>query len=311
MAFPDRAADHVRDDDNGKPATDKPDSCDDLPMVPAEHDRRSTAFTAASVPENYQQRLAPVVFEPWARILLDAVGVSTGDQVLDVACGTGVVARRAAERAAGTGRVVAADVSEAMLGFAAAVPVPDGAAPVEYVRASADELPFADATFDAVTCQQGLQFFGERAAAAQEMRRVVRPGGVVGVAVWADGHRLEPFDDYAEALAAAGVEPPFPGAFTHASFVMGTDEVRALLRSAGFSDVDVSVVDHVTVWPDAESAASGILGSPFGPVLNGLVPERRNEVQAELLRRFGAGGHGGPVRRTMTAVIARATAAPA
>jgi SAM-dependent methyltransferase len=277
-------------------------------MSSGSHNDRSTAFAAASVPGNYQERLAPVVFEPWAEILVDTVGLTPGDSVLDIASGTGVVARLAARRAAPAGRVVASDVSEAMLAHAATCPAPHDAAPITRVRASADELPFPAATFDVVLCQQGLQFFPDRAAAVREMRRVVRPGGVVGVAVWAADHRLEPFADYSEALAAAGATPPFPGAFDNASFVMGADEVGALLNDADFSSVEVSIVDAAIVWPDADSAAAGILGTPFGPLVDSLSEDRRAALQSDLIRRFTPDSPGLPIRRTTTAVIARATA---
>jgi SAM-dependent methyltransferase len=273
-------------------------------------DGRSAAFAAASVPGNYERRLAPVVFEPWARVLVDAVGIGAGDAVLDVASGTGVVARLAAQRAGRNGRVVASDVSGAMLAHAA-TRTADDAARIEHVEASAQDLPFAAAEFDAVLCQQGLQFFPDRRAAAREMRRVVRAGGVVGVAVWAAGHRLEPFDDYSEALGGAGVPPPFPGAFENASFVMEAGQVRALLEDAGFSSVEVSTVDRTIVWLDADSAAAGILGTPFGPLVESLPPGRRDALQADLIRRFTPDSPGVPVRRETSAVIARATAPPA
>ena len=187
-------------------------------------------------------RLGPVVFEPWAEVLLDAVGVTAGDRVLDVASGTGVVARAAARRAGPQGRVVGTDVSEPMLSLAAALPLPDDSAPVEYLEARADNLPFPDESFDVVLCQQGLQFFPERLDAAREMHRVLRPGGTLGAAVWAAAHRLEPFDDYAEALAATGVEPPFPRAFDNGTFVMSDEAGRRLFEDAGFATVEVSVV---------------------------------------------------------------------
>ncbi len=275
-----------------------------------EPDGRSTAFAAASVPGNYELRLAPVVFAPWAQVLVDAVGIGTGDAVLDVASGTGVVARLAARRVGLDGRVVASDVSGAMLAHAATRIVPDDAAQIEHVEAPAQDLPFAEASFDAVLCQQGLQFFPDRRAAIGEMRRVVRPGGVVGVAVWAADHRLEPFDDYSEALGGVGVAPPFPGAFENASFVMEAGEVRALLEEAGFSPVEVSIVDLTIVWPDAGSAAAGILGTPFGPLVEALPPGRRDALQAELIRRFSSDSPGAPVRRETSAVIARTTAPP-
>jgi hypothetical protein len=126
-----------------------------------------------------------------------------------------------------------------------------------------------------VLCQQGLQFFPERLAAAREIRRVLRDGGIAGASIWAAGRRLEPFDDYSEALVAADVDPPFLGAFENASFVMGADEARRLFEDAGFTAIDISIVEHTITWPDAQSAAAGILGTPFGPLVEALPPDRR------------------------------------
>jgi len=270
-------------------------------------DGRSAAFASASVPENYDRHLAPVIFEPWAEILLEAVGVRSGDRVLDVASGTGVVARLAARHAGLEGRVVASDLSATMLAHAASRAAAPGAAPIEYLEAAATELPLADDAFDVVLCQQGLQFFTDQAGAAAEMHRVLRPGGVAGVAVWALGHRLEPFDDYADALIGAGVEPPFAGAYESSSFVIGAEELTTLLSDAGFAKIDVSVVEHTIVWPDAETRAAGILGTPYGSPVARLAPDRRTALTLDLVGRTAA-ARGGPLRRTTVAVLARAHA---
>lgn len=248
-----------------------------------------------------------MIFEPWAELLIDSVGVRGGASVLDVASGTGVVARLAARLAGAGGRVVASDVSAAMLTHAATLSAGPDAARIEYVEASAADLPVADGTFDVVLCQQGLQFFGDPPAATAEMRRVLHAGGAVGVSVWASGHRLEPFDDYAEALAATGVQPPFPRAFETESFVMGVDELESVLRGAGFSAVEASLASHVVVWPDVESAVAGILGTPFGPLVSGLPADHRAALDADLHHRFASSSPGEPIRRTTAAVLARAT----
>ena len=167
---------------------------------------RSSAFASESVPDEYERHLVPTVFGPWAEVLLDAVVVAPGTQVLDIASGTGALARAAGRRAGSDGYVVASDVSGPMLARAAAVGAPEGAAPIEYLEASADALPFEDGRFDVVLCQQGLQFFPGREAAVGEMWRVLRPGGVAGIAVWATGHPLEPFGVYGEELAALGAQ---------------------------------------------------------------------------------------------------------
>lgn len=277
-------------------------------MTCSDPDPRTTAFATSSVPENYERHLAPVLFGPWAEILLVAVELHPGDRVLDVASGTGVVARLASARAGRGGRVVASDVSGAMLAYAATVPPPADGAPIEYVEASVAELPFDEGSFDLVLCQQGMPFFTDRPAAAAEMLRVLVPGGSIALSVWVAGRRLEPFEHYIEALVAAGAEAPFPGAFDGESFKMAADEVRSLLEGSGFTSVDVREVDYEVVWPDARSAAVGILGTPFAPALDQLPPDRREALEDELLRRFAPSSPGEPVRRATAAVVARATA---
>ncbi len=278
-------------------------------MAAARSNQREAAFAASSVPENYEARLAPVIFTAWAEKLVNAVGVRPGDQVLDVASGTGVVARLAGRHAGPDGRVVASDVSGPMLAHAATHGASAAVAPIEYLQASATELTVPDASFDIVLCQQGMQFFADRPAAAAEMRRVLRPGGAAGLSVWAADERLNPFDDYVEAIGAAGIEPPFPGAFEPSTFKMPPDEIEALLADAGFASVTVSVDEHTITWPDAETAAAGILGTPFGPLVVSLPPERRAELDRDLTRRLAAGAPATePLRQRMVAVIARATA---
>lgn len=271
-------------------------------------DPRGQAFTAASVPEHYERVLAPAVFEPWAEVLVDAAGVAAGDRVLDVASGTGVVARAAARRVGIRGHVLATDISGPMLRHAAGQPALDGAAAIEYQQAPATELPARDGAFDVVLCQQGLQFFSARSEAVREMARVLRSGGAVGAAVWAAGHRLEPFDDYAEALIAAGAEPPFPRAFENASFVMAPDVMRTLFDYAGLEVAELSVVELTVTFDDAASAAAGILGTPFGPLVEALAPENRAALDADLARRFAPALPGAQINRPTAAVVVRAIA---
>jgi SAM-dependent methyltransferase len=270
---------------------------------------RSSAFASESVPGDYERNLVPIVFAPWAEVLLDAVVVAPGSRVLDIASGTGALARAAGRRTGGDGHVVASDVSGPMLARAAAIGAPEGAAPIEHVEASADALPFEDGRFDVVLCQQGLQFFPQQEAAVGEMRRVLRPGGVAGIAVWATGHPLEPFGVYGEELAAIGAQEPFPGAFEGDTFTMRLERVRALLEDAGFSPIDASVIELEVSWPEPASAAAGVLGTPYGPVVHTLPPDQRRRFEAALEQRFAPEEPGAPVRRRMAAVIARATAA--
>jgi SAM-dependent methyltransferase len=129
--------------------------------------------------EAYEARFVPAIFAEWAPHLVEAAGVVGGQAVLDVACGTGVVARAAAGRMAGRGRVVGLDINEGMLAVARRLR-PD----IEWRQGDAAELPFEPGSFDVVLCQAALMFFPDRAAALGEMARVATDGGVVAVQVW-------------------------------------------------------------------------------------------------------------------------------
>jgi SAM-dependent methyltransferase len=267
---------------------------------------RSSSFVSEKLPEQYQARLAPVIFEPWAEQLLGRVGIEVGERVLDVACGTGVVTRAAAQRAGAAGSVVGADISPAMLGRAASEVAAPGAAPIEFVEGSADQLPLDDGRFDVVLCQQGLQFFPDKPAALGEMRRVTAPGGRLGLAVWAAGHKL-PFDDFGFSLQAVGAAEPFPGAFEPSTFALSEDALNRLLVGAGYESIEIAVCEHTPVWPSTDAAVAAVMGTPFGPLIDTLGDDQRTALDAELRARFAGAEPSGEVARLMVALIARAT----
>jgi ubiquinone/menaquinone biosynthesis C-methylase UbiE len=202
----------------------------------------SAAFAQAprSAMAVYADVMVPRMFEPWGRELLDELAVEPGEAVLDVACGPGTVTRLAAARTGPTGRVTGCDLSPAMLAIAAGSPPAANAAPVEYVEAPADRLPVADASFDVAACQQGLQFFPDRLAALAEMRRALRPGGRIGIAVWKRITECPPFAVLSEAIKeVAGDEL----AERYANGPWGlplAHDLRTLLERAGFEDVRVA-----------------------------------------------------------------------
>ena len=188
---------------------------------------------AGTAPEIYAEHLVPAVFAPWAPVLLDAAAVGIGHTVLDVACGTGVVAAAAAERVGPSGAVTGVDINPGMIAVAART---QG---VRWARADAARLPFPDGGFDRVLCQAGLQFVPDRVGALREMRRVLRPGGRVALLVWRALHHSPGFAALADALQA--VVGPEAAAVMRAPFVFGDDPrpLVTLLDSAGFGDVDV------------------------------------------------------------------------
>lgn len=129
--------------------------------------------------EVYEAQFVPALFGRWAPHLVRAAGVRPGQSVLDVACGTGVVAREAARLLQGRGRVVGLDVNAGMLAVARRV-----SPELEWVEADAVALPFPDHSFDVVLCQAGLMFVSDPGRALREMARVAAPEGTVAVQVW-------------------------------------------------------------------------------------------------------------------------------
>lgn len=195
-----------------------------------------SCFSVGSIANTYEDIYVPRIFIPWAKLLLEQAQLRAGEQLLDVATGPGTVARLAAEKLGRDGRVVATDISGAMLAIARPKPRIGGAAEIHYVESPAAPLTAPGSAFDVVTCQQGLQFFPDRAAAIREMYRALRPGGRLVVAVWRE---LELQPSFAaidaalrEVLPADQVEPySAPFKWPRA------DEVAAALRGQGFEEV--------------------------------------------------------------------------
>ena len=128
--------------------------------------------------EVYERCFVPAIFGQWAPQLVDAAGVSLADRVLDVGCGTGILARAAADRVADEAQVTGLDINEGMLAVARRVR-PE----LEWQQGDAAQLPHEDGTFDVVLCQMALMFFPDRTAALRELARVTRPGGTVALSV--------------------------------------------------------------------------------------------------------------------------------
>jgi ubiquinone/menaquinone biosynthesis C-methylase UbiE len=181
---------------------------------------------------HYEASFVPVLFGPWAEEVADAAGVARGQCVLDLACGTGVLARAVAERLEGSGRVTGLDPDPAMLAVAA-----HEAPALDWREGEAEALPFADATFDVVVSQFGLTFFRDPDAALREVRRVLRPRGRAVFAVWAaleDMPAYVAFVTLLERLFGAEVAARLRG-----PFAMGDAErLVSRFREAGFDDVE-------------------------------------------------------------------------
>ena len=133
--------------------------------------------------EIYEQHLVPAIFRPWAHLLVERADPQSGERVLDVACGTGIVARLAASQVCLGGHVTAMDLNPGMLAVARTLPQAGGA-PIEWSEADATDMPLSSGVFDVICCQLGLQYFPDRPQALREMRRVAAPDGRLLLLVW-------------------------------------------------------------------------------------------------------------------------------
>jgi ubiquinone/menaquinone biosynthesis C-methylase UbiE len=184
--------------------------------------------------ENYERFFVPSIGAPVADDLLGTAALQPGQRVLDVACGTGVVTRRAAERVGVGGAVAGLDVNPGMLAVARSHTPPDIS--IDWYEASAESMPLPDEAFDIVLCQMGLQFVPDKLAALGEMRRVLDTDGRAFVTV--PGPKPPMFAIMTDALARH--LGPKAASFADLVFSMhNVDELAELMRGAGFREVDV------------------------------------------------------------------------
>ena len=233
---------------------------------------------AGSVPENYERYLVPTIFSPWAAHLVNFAAPQLGEHVLDVACGTGIVARLVAGRVSPKGRVVGLDSSPAMLAVARSLSPISGTS-VEWSEGSALAIPLPDATFNLVLCQQGLQFFPDRPASLREMHRVLVPDGRLVLSVWRAIQYSPGFAVLAEALARH--VSPEAGKAMLTPFSLGeVDELHALITAAGFRDVTIRSAVKSLRFPSPEDFVRRYVA---GSALAGLVAQVSPEIPEALL----------------------------
>jgi ubiquinone/menaquinone biosynthesis C-methylase UbiE len=190
----------------------------------------------ASFPEMYERWLVGPLFRPWAELTLDEVALSPSDRILDVACGTGIVARVAKERLGETGYVVGVDVSPDMLAVARRV-----APAIDWREGNASALPLRNGeAFDVVVCQQGLQFFADKSTAAVQMRGALVSNGRLAVATWRSDEEI-PFFRELRHVAEGRL-----GAIVDQRYSFGDAKLlEVLLRDAGFGNVQSKVVSRM------------------------------------------------------------------
>jgi len=244
---------------------------------------------AGNAAETYQHALVPAVFAAWAPLVVALADPQPGERVLDVACGTGVVARLAAQEVGPTGNVTGLDLNPGMLAVAAtlAAPHPSTSAPITWREASATNMPLPDATFDVVYCQLGLQFFPDRPVALREMHRVMVTGGRVGFMVWQDIQFSPGFNALATALAR-NVSTEAAGIMRAPFALANAEHLRAMMADQNFGDITIeSVAGNVHFPSISRFVQDYVRGSPLAGHVASVSDEARtalvNEVSEELV----------------------------
>jgi len=231
--------------------------------------------SAESPGEIYERHIVPAIFSAWVPSLLDFATLRPGERVLDLACGTGVVAREAASRVGASGQVVGLDINASMLTRARAT-----STAVEWREGNAMDLQFDADAFDVVVCQQGLQFFPDESKALQEARRVLVPGGRLAVAVWCG---IE--SSAGHCALALGLERHIGAEAAkqmYTVFRFGDSRVlKTSLESAGFCDVRLRRERKFARFPSPEHFARWMLA---GSVLGRTGVQLRNESLTAMIR---------------------------
>jgi ubiquinone/menaquinone biosynthesis C-methylase UbiE len=214
----------------------------------------------------FERLLVPAIFDRYARDLVErARPFGPSDRILDLGCGTGIVARILRERLGGAARLTGLDVNAAMIAKARTL-APD----IEWIEGNATALPFADRSFEVVLAQQVLQFVPDRMAALREIRRVLVPGGKLIASTW----RARAHQSLFEELGLVAEKHLGPG--NDKRWSLDADDLRTVLAAAGFAEIQLdttSLEERHSVFPiQASTAAAGYAN---------VAPETMAAIEAE------------------------------
>ena len=227
--------------------------------------------------ESYENLMVPALFAPWSAHLVQSANPQPGEHVLDVASGTGIVARRIAPLVGPQGKVIGLDLNADKISVAGAAAEREGLA-IEWRTGPAEHLPFPDGSFDLITCQFGLMFFTDRLSALKEMCRVLRAGGRVVVSVW-QGLDRHPFYQTLHQVSRHHLGK----SSVQAVFSLGdSDELRRLLTDAGFQQVEIKPASLTARFSNPEEFLAWEIGVDPAetPVLQHLDAQAQQAILA-------------------------------
>jgi ubiquinone/menaquinone biosynthesis C-methylase UbiE len=261
---------------------------------------------AGSIPAAYDRYLGPLLFQPYAEDLAARLPMEENSSVLELACGTGILTRVLRDRLPATSKLIATDLNVPMFENAQAK-FAQGEE-VEWQQADACHLPFGDRMFDAVVCQFGIMFVPDKALAAREACRVLKPGGLFLFNVW-DAIEHNELGRIAHETITSFFDKDPPTFYQVPFGYHDQNEINGVLEKAGFRDVRIEFVEKVTGASRADDAATGLVqGNPVAVAIAerdpSLLPVITRAVAEALESRFGKAD----IRAPMRAIIVQARA---
>lgn len=236
----------------------------------------------------YQEIMVKAVYGGWARSVVDAVDPRRGDRALDLACGTGVVARVLAQRVGTLGTVVGIDIDPEMLSVAREYSPPQqGQARIDWEQGNANQLHYEDGYFDIITCQQGLPYFSNRSQAMHELYRTLGSGGRIGMLVWRGIQESPGFYILAQVLERFGgpdLATPVRAGFS----IPNKDDIRSLFMIARLRSINIDPVTGNAFFASVNDfLKSQFMGTPLMKGLSILTPEARAALYPALTEALG------------------------
>lgn len=235
-------------------------------------------FGDDSVAKAYDSMLVPILFKPWAKILIKGNQPWSGNYVLDLACGTGVVTKELAQNVMPKGKVIALDINKEMIELAK-LKCSQWANHVEFIVGSAEALEISENSMDKVICQQGFQFFPNKKAVAQEIYRVLKPNGKAVLSTWCPVSECEIFGAICKTLEILNLNNLSQLMRVPFDFLT-QDDLLESFKGIGFSSIEISKQEQkMYIKGGIARAITFAYSTPIGPKLKALSNERQEEFK--------------------------------